>query len=86
MGSSLNSGSGIGAVVSYKAEKVPSSKESLFIPSVAMDNICLYTSLKTEEGNCINRGTRIQNAFQRDIIGFSIVVQLVVLDHIAKAV
>lgn len=86
MGSFLNSCSGIGAVICYKAEKVPSSKESLFIPSVAMDNACLYTSLKTKEWNCINRRTGIQNTFQRDIISISRVVQLVVLDQITKAV
>jgi len=85
-GEVLNSGHGIGAAVCYRVEKVPSSRESLFIPLVAMENTCFYTSLKPEEWNCVNSGTGIQNTFQTDVTGISIVVRLAAVDWITKLI
>lgn len=82
----LNSGYGIGAVVCYRVEKVLSSRESLFIPLVAMDNTCFYTSLEPKEWNCVNRGRGIHNTFQTDVTGISIVVRLVAIDWLTKLI
>lgn len=67
-----------------QSEKVLSSRESLFIPLVAMDKTCFYTSSEPKDWNCVNSGAGIQNTFRPDVTGISIAVQLVALDWITK--